>query len=154
MCVGPVTDDEVLHRSVRYEYVVYDGTSWRLSNQAFNDTEWKPSVDRKSLRDDPRDTQISATDGVAQLEALQVRAIAGLVNNPGAAQTERITLKVDVIARPIESGNPSGLPENRSHAQIETDPSFANGNRFNKLKDALCRIAESHGWAIEPYRQS
>ena len=151
MPVGPVGDDEVLWRSIRLEFVTYPNGRKRLSSQAFNDAEWKPSVDRANLRANPSETRLSGTDGIAQLLTSEVRDLTTIVVNPDEKKAgAKAYYKVDVVERAIPVGNPDGLPENPAHAQVEVDPKFANASRFNKLKDALCRLAESRDWVIEP----
>ena len=149
-----VGDDERLYRRIRFSWTVLRDGVWRLTSEAFNDVHWKPSVDRQTICQTPDKTQVVPTDGVAQLVAQEVRAIGGIVHNPAAKPpVAQITYKLDVLARPIAKNNPEGLPENLAHAQIEADPGVANRSRFDKLKDALGRIAERHGWAIEPTAQ-
>lgn len=145
-----VGDDERLYRRVRFDWTVLRDGVRRFTSEAFNDVCWKPSVDRQIICQTPASTQLDASDGVAQLIALDVRAIGGVVHNPAALPHEQLTYKLDVLARPILKDNPDGHAENPAHAQIETEPGIANRSRFAKVKDALGRIAERHGWAIEP----
>jgi hypothetical protein len=66
-----VGDGESLYRAIRAnsnEYVIADGVL-RFSSTSFNDTHRKPSVDRSSLRPDPRDARIAKSDGVVKLLA-------------------------------------------------------------------------------------
>jgi hypothetical protein len=133
-CVGA---DEVLHRSVRREWAVFRGGKLTLTSQAFNDTGLKPSVDRAKMRS-AEESKRGPTDGICSLIADEVRGITTVLH-----QQSKMPYEVDVKWRPI-------LPENPAHAQIEVEPEFENKTRFNKLKDALCRLASERGWVIEP----
>lgn len=145
-----VGDDERLYRRVRFSWTVLRDGVRRLTSEAFNDVDWKPSVNRQTICETPDKTQQDPTDGVAQLVTHEVRGVGGIVHNPAAKPIAQVTYKLDVLARPIAKDNPDGEPENLAHAQIEADPGVANRSRFDKVKDALGRIAERHGWAIEP----
>lgn len=145
-----VEDAEVLFRRVRIgEGVTADG-KLRLSSQAFNDRGWKPSVNRHALMPDPAETKQDESDGVVQLVASEVRAVGGIVHNPNDPPDKHVTYKLDVLARPIAADNPEGLAVNPAHAQVESDPDVASRTRFDKVKDALARLAERRGWVIEP----
>lgn len=145
-----VADDERLYRRVRADWAPLKDGARRISSQAFNDTGRKPSVDRASLRTSPDETKIDATDGVASLEARQVRGIDSVIVNPNAPPDDRRPYRVDVHPRPIPPFGDAGDVPNPAHAQIESDPAIDSGSRFNKLKDALTRIAAANGWVIPP----
>jgi hypothetical protein len=145
-----VGDDEILLRRVRIAWVRYDGGTWHLTSQAFNDVGYRPSVDRHSLRLDASICKHDASDGVASIVARDVRAITSIMLNPNADRELQRAYLVDVIARPIVDGNVEQEPENLAHAQVETQPGFETRSRFDKLKDALCRLAQPRGWVIEP----
>jgi len=88
------------------------------------------------------------TDGLLLLIADEVRKILlPQMNNKG--KPTGIHYQIDVIHRPVELDNPQRLPENPAHSQIESTPDL-NGSRFNKLKEALARLAEKHGWLVKP----
>ena len=145
-----VEDQEVVYRRVRLDWVRYIDGRWVLTSEAFNDQERKPSVDRKILRANPEDSKIDATDGIAQLLTSEVRATSGVIQNPTAPLAEQLAYKLDVIPRPIPVDNPEGLRENLAHAQIESDPTVASRSRFDKVKEALGRLAMTREWVIEP----
>lgn len=117
----------------------------RFSSTCFNDISAKVSVDRANLRTSAEEAKLSPSDGIIKLLAEDVREI-GPIPDPDGAEGYMI----DVHPRPIYAGNPDGLPENISHAQIEAAPDFANQSRFKKLKEALARLAERNGWFITP----
>jgi len=144
-------DEEIVYRRIRVEWArVNDDGRWVLTSQAFNDQGWKPSVDRKILRAAPADSQMEPTDGIAQLLTAEVRATTGLIHNPEKPLADQVTYKLDVIARPIPPNNPEGLAENLSHAQIESDPTVASRSRFDRVKEALSRLAMNRDWVIPP----
>lgn len=145
-----VGDQEVVYRRVRLEWARYVDGQWRLTSQAFNDQKRKPSVDRKDLRDNPEDSKLDATDGIAQLLTSEVRATSAVIQNPLAPTAQQIPYRLDVIPRPIPANNPEGLPENLAHAQIESDPMVDTRTRFDKIKEALVRLAMNRDWVIEP----
>lgn len=151
MSVGPVGDGEVLWRNVRPEEVTYPDGQLKISATAFNDFKKQPSVDRKDLRNDPSETKKGPVDGVAQLVTSDVRAIVIQVD-PNAKDVAKKTQnhKIDVIAREILADPANAVDENLAHAQIEASPDYINDTRFKKLKDALCRLAQTQPWAIEP----
>ena len=143
-----VAEDELLLRWVSAADVMWDGEVWRLSSQAFNDREMKPSVDRKCLRTDPHDTKHEPSDGVAQLLTADIYVNVKLLTMPGAKPPAKVEYySVRVIPRPIPE------PANLAHAQIEAAPMVANGSHFKKLKEALCRITEQRPWVILPAKE-
>lgn len=150
MTADVVDNAEFLFRRIRLDSVVYDQGKLRLSTQAFSDRGFKPSVNRCSLAPDPTSTKHDDTDGVAVLLAEEVRKIDTVIRNPSAPQQVQEPYRLDVIARPIEAGNPDGEPENLAHAQIESDPVLENKSRFDKVKEALVRLAQSRPLVIEP----
>lgn len=139
-----VEAEEVLYRRVLkdrgYSYVA---GSVVFSASAFNDAQKKPSVDRASLRNSPEETKWQETDGVTHLRALDARAIV-LSGAPGGGN-----FAVDVVHREIVPDNPDRLPANPAHAQIETTPEPGTA-RFDKLKEALAKVASRYGWTIRP----
>lgn len=139
-----VEDDEFLHRSVRQEWAVLVDGELRLSSQAFNDPSLKPSVDRARMRP-AVESKRSPTDGICCLLTSEVRSITTVMH-----QALMRPYEVDVKARPIEPDNERGEPANPAHAQIEVEPEFESRSRFNKLKDALCRLASARGWTLQP----
>ena len=147
-----VGDDEVLYRRVGREWASFRDGAWRLTSEAFNDRQQKPSVDRAILRAGPQETQRLVSDGICTLVGGEVRGISGVIPvNANVGPDQAIQFhNVDVIHRPVTVPNSDGTPENQAHAQVETSPTFANKSRWNKLKDALCRLAQGHGWLIEP----
>lgn len=155
MAVGAVGEGEFLWRNVRPEEVSYPDGQLKISATAFNDFNKQPSVDRKDLRNDPSETRKGPDDGVAQLVTRDVRAIAIQVD-PNAKDNAKKTQihHIDVIAREILADPVNAIAENLAHAQIEASPGYINDTRFKKLKDALCRLAESQPWAIGPKPKS
>lgn len=145
-----VDNEETLFRRIRYEWVDYDQGSFRLSSQAFADKGLKPSVNRQRLAPNPAATKHDDSDGVAELVAEEVRKIDSVMQNPLAPPEEQKSYQLDVIPRPIPAGNPEGEPENLAHAQIESDPLLENRSRFDKVKDALARLAERRPLVIDP----
>jgi hypothetical protein len=133
--MGDVSDDEWLHRRVRIGQCNRVQPPKQLSSTAFNDKGKKPSVDRAALRPATQ-TKIEANDGVVRLLTVAVRSIGIPISAPNPPNFE-----VDVWAR--------AEPENAAHAQIEPVPNM-NGSRFEKLKEALARLAEEEDWVIEP----
>jgi hypothetical protein len=133
--MGDVSDDEWLHRRVRLGECRRVQAPKQLSSSAFNDAGKKPSVDRAALRP-ATETKIEANDGVVRLLTASVRGIGIPIAAPNPPNFE-----VDVWAR-VE-------PENAAHAQIEPIPNMSR-SRFDKLKEALARLAEEEDWVIEP----
>ena len=145
----PIDGEELLYRCIGAGDVTWDGDGWRLSSQAFNDREMKPSVDRQCLRPDPNDTKREPTDGVGQLLTADIHANVKLLKNPNAKPPEAHEhYAVHVMPRPIEQ------PPNPAHAQIEAAPEIASGSHFKKLKDALCRLTERRAWVVMPSKDA
>jgi hypothetical protein len=91
--------------------------------------------------------KLTSTDGLVCLIAKEVRKLELLEYDNGKPTGSNH--QIDVIHRPIEPGDPQGLPENPAHSQIETTPALS-GSRFNRLKEALARLAEKRGWLVKP----
>lgn len=154
-----VADEEALYRRVPSQqpefYSVVDG-HLKVSASAFNDPCQKPSVDRAKLCDfNPALVKKKPTDGVVSLSALNIRAIADVVQNDAHGQPKndehgqpKPAHQIDVIPDPIKD-HPT-LPDNPAHALIVAHPAFANNQVFKKLKKSLARIASQGGWLIEP----
>ena len=108
-------------------------------------------MDRKNLRSLPEETRLNDGDGVAQIITADVRAISILVS-PEDEDPQKRNQKhnVNVIARPILLDNLGGEKENLAHAQVKVEPDYINASRFNKLKEALARLALKQPWAIQP----
>lgn len=143
-----IENDEDLYRRVPNDpnmFPIVDGKI-RFSTTVFNSPDHKPSVDRAKLRSSPSETKLTHTDGIISLLTSEVRAISIENRNVGASKT----YSVDVIPRPIPLAILEGLPENKAHAQIETDPDLASGSRFKKLKEALALMASRNGWTVKP----
>jgi hypothetical protein len=145
-----VEDQEVLFRRVKHEWVAYDQGQLRLSSQAFADKGLKPSVNRAALKPNPAHTQYEGSDGVAQLVTLEVRQVDTVMQNAQAPGQPQLPYRLDVLPRPILAGNEEGEPENLAHAQIESAPDLQTKSRFDKVKDALARLAERRPLAIDP----
>ena len=144
-----VGDHEVLYRSVAHGLVSVGPRGLQVSTAAFNDPGFKPSVDRADLRADPNECKREPTHGVLGLVAVHVRSIRGIANtNAEAGIDVPANYFVDVIPRPILLDNPKRLPHNPAHAQVETTPAMVSGSRFKKLKEALARMAERHGFVV------
>lgn len=142
-----VSDDEYLYRRVRNDpqlFSITDGVV-HFSSSCFNDKGAKVSVDRANLRNSAEETKFEPTDGIIRLLARDIRDTGPIPNPDGGAG-----YLIDVHPRPIEAGNPDGLPENQAHAQIEANPDFPNNSRFKKLKEALAILAKRNGWFINP----
>ena len=145
-----VDDAELLYRSVRNnaeQFTIVDGTL-RLSANAFNDPGCKPSVDRSSMRENPADARLSATDGVVAVSAQEVRSIGHIRVNPANDRDARAYV-VDAIHRPLSAEQNNGR-ENSAHCQVECQPGI-NRTHFNKkLREALAKLAQSRGWIFDP----
>lgn len=133
--MGDVLDHEWLHRCVRVGECQSIQPAMRLSSTAFNDKSKKPSVDRAGLRA-AEESKKDVSDGIVRVLAEKVRQIGIPIKAPDPPH-----FQVDVWGR--------ALPENPAHAQIEPLPNMT-GSRFDKLKEALTRLAEKEGWVIEP----
>jgi hypothetical protein len=130
---SPVADTESLYRAVRNDprFIAMDAEgNPRISSMAFNDPGRRPSVDRAALcPGGPADTRdrFSLGSGVLSLVAGEVRSLTASHGGTGA------TYGVDVEAVP--------LPNNPSHAEIFGRPPFDTDKVFERIKQALTRIA-------------
>ena len=129
-----VSDDETLFRAVMNDRRMFptDGHgNRRVSSMAFNDSRRRPSVDRAILcPGGARDTQtrFEAGSGVLSLIVSDVR---GITTTHGATGE---LYSVDV--------EPVPLTDNPSHAEIFGRPPFDTDRIFDRIKQALARIAE------------
>jgi hypothetical protein len=146
MAVG---DNELLHRSFLPTDVNEEG---KLSSTAFNDPQFRPSVDRALLRPNPKDTQRTPECGIAQLLTVEVRAVDSVARMDLPSGDAPEAYRVDVVERPVEPDHDLGIPANPAHAQIESDPELSNASRFKRLKEALSQLANSRDWPIQPKR--
>lgn len=143
---SPVLDDETLFRSVRDEPQHFGcdatGELKRLSHSAFNDRDMQPSVDRATLRaGGAGDSRKSDSDGVVALVAVEVRAIKGVATRDSKGRAKQ-PHQVDVVHAPEA--------DNHSHSLVKTAPQVASDGAFKRLKEALCFIAATKGWAFPP----
>ncbi len=114
----------------------------RLSGSAFNDRNKEPSVDRESLLAlGAAQSRKSESDGVACLLTGEVRAIRTVVTLDAKQQPVREHI-VDVVHVPVT--------DNAAHAVVRTDPLVSNDGAFRRLKEALCLLANTRGWAYLP----
>lgn len=148
MIVTRVEDCEVLYRAVRAdcnEYRIEEDGTLRFTVNAFNDSGNKPSVDRSSMRPDPRDTRLNASDGVTAVVTSDVRNIGPVsVEAPDG----KVSYAVDVQHRPLAKSE-TQPKENIAHCQIECDPEIKRSH-FKKIKEALAILATKRGWTVEP----
>ena len=128
-----VEDGEILYRAVADNPRMFpdDGQGGRrISSLAFNDPGRRPSVDRAILcSGGPDDTRqrFSAGSGVLSLSARDAR---GLTTTHG--QSGQV-YGVDV--------EPVPLSDNSAHAEIFGRPPFDTDKIFDRIKQALARIA-------------
>jgi len=139
-----LSDDEWVFRRVPRESAAVRDGRYQIHSEAFNDRWLKPSVDRAAIKT-AGEAKKSPTDGICTLHVGAVRSVTTVVH-----QGTNKPYQVDVLPRPIKEGNPDNEPVNHAHSQVEVDPEFENRSRFNKLKDALTRLAAEKGWVIEP----
>jgi hypothetical protein len=148
MEVSVVEDDEFLYRSVRDDpncFAIIGGLC-RLSSSAFNDAGCKPSVDRAVLvQNNPAISQKGPEQGVVTLLASEVRAIAPLVQYDASGKNKKSVHLVDVLHAPILV--------NLAHAQVEASPAITGSGVMKRLKESLCRLADTRGWTIPPESQ-
>lgn len=140
-----VAADELLLRSVPDNpdcFMCGDtGELLKVRTSAFNDRERKPSVDRQDLRQGaPQSSRKAPSAGVVALIAGEVRGIS--VATLDKDEQVQMVHAVDVLHRPLD--------ENYAHAQIECAPHVVSEGAWKRLKEALCRIAQQHGWACRP----
>jgi len=150
MLATPVEDTEDLYRAIRAdrgEFTLSREGQIRFSASAFNDRGRKPSVDRSSIRTEPRDARITDTDGVTAVNTAKVRSIR-TVRVDATRKTDDRTYQVDAVHRPLpDDEDPT---ENPAHCQIECCPSIASDNHFKKLKEALALLANERGFVTIP----
>lgn len=146
----PVNDDEWLYRSVRANSAEYKRTpeGLKVSRSAFSARDNAPSVDRSSLRNNPADTRLNASDGIVRLLTRRVREIGNIRTNPNDINSDR-TYAVDAVHRPLSVAN-GDERDNDAHCQIECTPDIAMDNHFKRLREALARIADEQGWVVPP----
>ncbi|MDX1934256.1 MAG: hypothetical protein SFU56_16770 [Capsulimonadales bacterium] len=129
----PVTDDEILYRALSADprYLAPDGQGgFRISSMAFNDAGRRPSVDRAALCPDGAveiQARFSPGSGVLSLVAREVRSLQTVHGGTG------LVYGVDV--------EPVPLPDNPAHAEIFGHPPFDTDKVFDRIKQALARIA-------------
>ncbi len=149
MAPTKVEGEEALYRAIRSgsgEYVRADG-ALRFTVLAFADRECKPSVDRSSIRTDPKGTKKKNTDGVTMLITHEVRAICEIKVAPDKKGDTAI-YAIDAIHDPIEASETE--PENHAHCRLVCSPDVK-VNHFNKrVREALANVANSHGFVVEP----
>lgn len=130
---SPVLDTEVLYRAVRNDsrFIAFDSDGRpRISSMAFNDPGRRPSVDRAALcSGGPAETRhrFASGSGVLSLLTQEVRSLTATYGGTGAVYG------VDVEPAPLE--------ENLSHAEIFGRPPFDTDKVFERIKQALARIA-------------
>jgi hypothetical protein len=129
-----VADDDVLYRAIANEpdrYFPRDAQgNRRISSMAFNDAGRRPSVDRANLcPGGPEETRarFSPGSGVLSLVAHEVRSLTATHGGTGQVYG------VDV--------EPVPLPENPAHAEVFGRPPFDTDKVFERIKQALARIA-------------
>ena len=134
MMPGPVVENEdVLYRAVLNDprFFPVDGNGiQRISSMAFNDPDRRPSVERALLcPGGPLDTRarFKPGSGVLSLVAGKVRQITAVHGTTG-----------QVYAVDVE---PVPLPENVAHAEIFGRPPFDTDRIFDRIKQALARLA-------------
>jgi hypothetical protein len=148
-----VADEELLFRSVPRDAVSWHEGKLKLSSQAFLSRECQPSVNRATIRPDPELAKIDSDHAVAQLIAGRVRSIKDVVHNPNAPQSEKLCYRLDVVAKPVLAGKADGEAENLAHAEIHCHPTVSR-NRYQKVKEALARVAEAMPLALHSPEQA
>lgn len=130
---SPVTDDEILFRAIlndpRYLPLDSDGNQ-RISAMAFNDVGRRPSVDRAALcAGGPVETRnrFGHGSGVLSLVAGEIRGFTAIHGKTGQVYY------VDV--------EPVPLSDNPAHTEIFGRPPFDTDRIFDRIKQALTRIA-------------
>ena len=130
---SPVRDAETLYRAIRNDprILALDAEGRpRISSMAFNDPARRPSVDRAALcpgGPEETRTRFSPGSGVLALLAREVRTLTATHGGTG------VTYGVDV--------EPVPLPENPTHAEIFGRPPFDTDKVFDRIKQALARLA-------------
>ena len=133
-----VHDDESLFRRVEVgDCPIVNGVR-HIKRTAFKDPRKQPSVDRAHFKGgDPRRSQISPTDGIAQLQAGEVRR-ESVIRGAVAGQTHAM----DVLPRPE--------PTNDAHAIISTNPQISTSSPFKRFQESLARLAMRRPLLIDP----
>ncbi len=144
-----VKDDEELYRSVRGrleddEYYLDKQGNLNLSAKAFSDRNFKPSVDRAKLRDDPSLSRLSETDGIVSLTARDVRASKEVTTK---VHDKELVIDLDIIYDPT--------PKNPAHSIIFANLGVCVSNNqkrraFELLTYLLAELASEKGWTLEP----
>ncbi len=148
MLKTPITNSEILYRRIPHDknFLVLQDGKIRLSSQAFSDRNFRPSVDRASLREnDPRQTQRTLSDAVVSLITKDVRSIDYIVK----ASHEGYFQSFDVDVEHVPIINDSLGLDNPAHAEIYIIPQ-CDKNVFRKLKERLAQLANERLWEIEP----
>ena len=128
-----VADTETLYRAVRNDprFIAIDSDgNARISSMAFNDPSRRPSVDRAALcPGGPQETRdrFRPGSGILSLLAGDVRTLTATHGGKGTIYG------VDV--------EPVPLWDNPSHAEIFGRPPFDTDKVFERIKQALTRIA-------------
>lgn len=137
-----IGNEERLFRRIfaqeKYGHYEYKNGRIHLTDNAFNDREYEPSVDRATLckhgaesAKNPRNVSGGEKNGVAVLVAKEIRSIPPEIVAGKA---------VDVEYRPTQ---------NPAHSVILGRPSFTDLD-FDLLKAQLCILANSRKLAIKP----
>lgn len=144
-----VEDEEELYRSIRgrldYDEYYYDNQGNLIFNyKAFSDRNFKPSVDRAKLRDNPALSRLSETDGIVSLTAGDIRTSKKVKTK---VNENEVVLDLEVVYDPT--------PENPAHSIIDANyevcASITQKRRaFDLLKMLLAELATEKGWTLEP----
>lgn len=131
----------MVFRSVNPDYVKSDMAGGPLlSSQAFNDPNMQPSVDWAHMVVNPTSSLRGDNHGVVRVSVAEIRAIGEVRKGP--EDNPEITYTVDVQSNPVEGNN--------AHALIICSPDVKSRGVFDRLKEALARIASGKGWVIAP----
>lgn len=145
LAITLVLDEEIFFRVVADDQQLFaiDGSgNLRLSGSVFNDRLREPSIDRAAmLQGGAEAARKSASDGVVCLIACEVRAVKTVVTLD-QKQKPVHHHDVDVVHDPVEG--------NAAHAVVRTAPALVSDSAFRRLKEALCLLASSRGWAHLP----
>ncbi len=129
-----VSQDEILYRAVQERYVKREADRVRPTSMAFTDKQFRVSVDRAALcNNDPNHTKVDPSDLVVRFAAGDVRRIASVAQRDSNGE---------VVLKHLVRVEPEPLPDNPAHAVIFADPQVANPRVFQKLREALARLAE------------
>jgi hypothetical protein len=147
-----VSNDDILYRRVLASdnHVSVDGPDRtpRISSQAFNDRERKPSVDLARLCGPTGAawTQEGEENGVLRLITGEVRAepvvgeMKAAAPPAGAAKSVKVEHQIDVHECPVK--DVEGHRDNPAHAEIRPSPEWCSKNVFRRLLERLARIAK------------